>query len=73
MWDEIHQFKVYDTELESLTMVVYDKDDILHGGDSKIGTVIMPLATLDEGKVRSFDAQAMVGGGSGGGRGGVIT
>ena len=65
VWDEIHQFKVYDREFESLTMMAYDRD-FMQGGDSKIGTVIMPLATLDEGIVRSFDAEVMVGEGSGG-------
>ena len=59
VWDEIYQFKVYELESESLTMEVYDKDDILHGGDDKIGTVTMPLSLLDANKCRVFEAQPL--------------
>lgn len=59
VWNEIHQFKVYDRDSESLNMLVYDKDDLLNGGDDKVGTVTMPLSMLEDGKCRAFDAQPM--------------
>lgn len=59
VWNEIHQFKVYDCDSESLNMVIFDKDDLLKGGDEKIGTVTMPLSMLEDGKCRAVDAQPM--------------
>jgi Ca2+-dependent lipid-binding protein len=56
-WNEIHQFKIYDTESDSLTFAVYDKDDVFNGEHDKIGTVNMPLSMLEDGKCLAFEAQ----------------
>lgn len=51
-WEEIHLFKIFDLDVESLTMEVWDKDDL--NEDDKIGTVTVALSPLKDGKFRTF-------------------